>query len=88
MKRPELNELTLEEKIGQLLMISQYSLFNKKVDGKKGYWYSSLGPSSSKLGYKDHSDYRNDSWNGRREANKEYRRKKKHKVHEKRLSRG
>ena len=34
MKRPELSELTLEEKIGQLLMISQYSLFNKKVDGK------------------------------------------------------
>ena len=34
MKRPELNELTLEEKIGQILMISQYSLFNKKVDGK------------------------------------------------------
>lgn len=34
MKRPELNEMTLEEKIGQLLMVSQYSLFMKTVDGK------------------------------------------------------
>lgn len=33
MKRPELNELTLQEKIGQLLMVSQYSLFMKTVDG-------------------------------------------------------
>ena len=72
----------------QLTGENNYKMNRKKVDGKKGYWYSSLGPSSSKLGYKDHSDYRNDSWNGRREANKEYRRKKKHKVHEKRLSRG
>lgn len=33
MKRPELNELTLEEKIGQLLMVAQYPLLVKVVDG-------------------------------------------------------
>ena len=33
MKRPELNEMTLEEKIGQLLMPSQYMLFTKTEDG-------------------------------------------------------
>ena len=33
MKRPELNEMTLEEKIGQLLMPSQYILFTKTEDG-------------------------------------------------------
>ena len=33
MKRPQISELTLEEKIGQLLMIAQYPLFVKVVDG-------------------------------------------------------
>lgn len=33
MKRPALNEMSLEEKIGQLLMPSQYMLFTKTVNG-------------------------------------------------------
>lgn len=33
MKRPQISELTLEEKIGQLLMVAQYPLFVKVVDG-------------------------------------------------------
>ena len=33
MKRPSINELTLEEKIGQLLMVAQYPLLVKVVDG-------------------------------------------------------
>lgn len=35
MKRPSINELTLEEKIGQLLMVAQYPLLVKVVDGEE-----------------------------------------------------
>ena len=35
MKRPHINELTLEEKIGQLLMVAQYPLLVKVVDGEE-----------------------------------------------------
>ena len=34
MKKPALSELTLEEKVSQLIMINQYALFDKEVDGK------------------------------------------------------
>ena len=35
MKKPVLNELTLEEKVSQLIMVSQNDLFDKIVDGKR-----------------------------------------------------
>lgn len=34
MKKPTLSELTLEEKVSQLIMVNQYDLFDKNVNGK------------------------------------------------------
>ena len=34
MKKPALTELTLEEKVSQLIMVNQYDLFDKIIDGK------------------------------------------------------
>lgn len=35
MKKPALNELTLEEKVSQLLLVNQLDFFDKEVDGKQ-----------------------------------------------------